>query len=183
MIIRLATESDVTGMLEIYAPFCADSPVTFETEAPTEVEMRRRLAVTLARFPWLVAEEAGQIVGYAYAGPHHERAAYQWSVTTAVYVRSGQLRGGIGRSLYTSLFRMLTAQGFFSAFAIIALPNPASVGLHERLGFKQVGHFPGAGYKGGRWIDVGWWQLELQPKPEHPSPPRSMAELRALPPG
>lgn len=124
MNIRLATESDAAQALEIYAPFCAHSPVTFETEPPTEPEMRRRLAATLARFPWIVAEQDGLVLGYAYAGPHHERAAYQWSVTTAIYVRAGQRRCGVGRNLYTSLLRILTMQGFVNAFALIALPNP-----------------------------------------------------------
>src|SRR4051812_46259153 len=113
-IIRLATEYDDAQILEIYAPFCRDTTVSFETEPPTLDEVRRRLAKTLAAFPWLVCDDDGLILGYAYASHHRERAAYVWSVDVSVYVREGRRRGGLGRALYTSLFAILRLQGFFN---------------------------------------------------------------------
>jgi L-amino acid N-acyltransferase YncA len=169
--IRLALEEDAESILAIYEPFCLNSAVSFETEAPSAEENRRRIRITLERFPWLVVERAGAILGYAYASPHRERAAYQWSVEATAYVGQSHRRMGIGRALYTSLFRILKLQGFYNAFAGITLPNPASVGLHEALGFSRVGIYRDVGYKLGAWHDVGWWQLAIQaPKPEPAAP-------------
>ena len=130
------------------------------------------------QFPWIVADLDRRILGYAYGSQHRERAAYQWSVDAAVYVSPESQRTGLGRGLYTSLFRILAFQGYHKAFAGIALPNPASVGLHEAVGFELVGIYRGVGYKLGRWHDVGWWQLSLQPASDEPSPPRSIQEIR-----
>jgi phosphinothricin acetyltransferase len=116
-----------------------------------------------------------------YASRHHERAAYQWSVDVAVYVHAAHQRRGVGRALYQALFSLLRLQGFCVAHAGITLPNAASVGLHESLGFRPVGVFPAVGWKFGAWRDVGWWRLPLQELVATPAPPLSLAEAQALP--
>jgi L-amino acid N-acyltransferase YncA len=177
-IIRIAATDDAAGIAEIYSPFCAaDSPVSFEIIPPTVAEMRQRICKTLERFPWLVCEREGAIAGYVYAGPHRERAAYQWSVEVSAYIHPAHRRAGVARALYTALFALLRAQGYVTAFAGITLPNPASVAMHERLGFEAVGVYKGVGFKCGKWQDVGWWRLPLRPQPQNPSPPRSFREL------
>src|SRR5262249_33144374 len=141
-------------ILAIYAPFCRETPISFETREPTTDEMRRRIAKTVKSLPWLVCEEGGLILGYAYASPHRERAAYGWSVDVSVYIREGLRRRGLGRALYTSLFAILQLQGFYNAVAGTALPNPGSVGLHQAMGFQPVGVYRNIGFKCGAWHDV-----------------------------
>jgi phosphinothricin acetyltransferase len=177
--IRLATEEDAEGIQAIYAPFCRDTPVSFETREPTVAEMRQRIAKTLKSFPWLVCVDAGLILGYAYASPHRERAAYDWSVDVSVYVREGLRRQGLGRALYTSLFGLLRLQGFTNALAGTTLPNPGSVGLHQALGFQPVGVYRNIGFKCGVWHDVAWWQLVLREPPRGlvPDPPVALPLL------
>jgi phosphinothricin acetyltransferase len=173
-IIRLATEDDAAQILEIYAPFCRETPVSFETEPPSLEEMRRRIAAILPSHPWLVCEEDGSILGYAYASKHRERAAYMWSVDVSAYVREGRRRGGLGRALYTSLFAILRLQGFYNAVAGVALPNPGSEGLHRAMGFEPVGVYPHIGYKCGGWHDVAWSQLALRAPEPDPRPPLAL---------
>ncbi|MGH7780822.1 MAG: arsinothricin resistance N-acetyltransferase ArsN1 family B [Candidatus Binataceae bacterium] len=160
--IRLATEHDAACVSAIYAPYVRSTDISFELEAPTKEEMRLRILGTLAHLPWLVFEQGGQVLGYAYAGEHGARPGYAWSVDTSVYIDEGSRRTGIGRVLYTSLFRILKLQGFYNAYAGITLPNPASVGLHELMGFRPVGVYSKVGYKRGEWHDVGYWQLPLR---------------------
>jgi phosphinothricin acetyltransferase len=115
---------------------------------------------------WLVAERDGQVVGYAYGGRHRERAAYNWTAEVSAYVDRSTHRGGIGRELYTELFKQLKERGFRLLVAGITLPNDASVGIHEALGFEPVGVYKNVGFKNGEWWDVGWWQLDLgEPSP------------------
>jgi phosphinothricin acetyltransferase len=170
-VIRLATEQDAAQIQAIYASIVRETAISFEFDPPTVEEMRQRIRKTLERLPWLVYEDRGAILGYVYASPHRERAAYQWSVDVSVYVRADARRSGVGRALYTSLFRLLALQGYYNAYAGISLPNPASVSLHESLGFRPVGVFQAVGYKFGKWHDVGWWQLALQDRPASPKPP------------
>jgi phosphinothricin acetyltransferase len=169
--IRLATENDAEEVREIYAPFCLASPVSFETEAPTAEEMRGRIDKTLKSLPWIVYEaDDGQVLGYAYASRHRERAAYRWSVDVSAYVKDGFRRGGIGRALYTSLVALLRLQGFYNAVAGITLPNPGSVGLHESMGFEPVGVYRQIGFKRGQWHDVAWYHLRLREHGAEPPP-------------
>jgi L-amino acid N-acyltransferase YncA len=180
--IRLATEDDADQIRRIYAPFCAgDSHVSFEVEPPTSGEIRRRIAKILVGYPWLVAEEAGEVLGYAYACPHRERASYVWSVDVTVYIDPGRRGSGVGRALYTSLFAMLPLQGFVNAFAGVALPNPASIGLHRAMGFVPVGTYQRVGYSAGEWRDVAWFGRLLQAPPDRPESPMSLAEARQSP--
>src|ERR1051326_4721699 len=161
--IRLATSGDGVAMAEIYRPIVASTPISFEVEPPDHQEFERRIEKTLTGHPWLVCEYDGRVTGYAYASRHRERSAYQWAVDTSVYVHSPFSRPGIGQALYTSLLRILIAQGYYNAYAGITLPNPGSVGLHESVGFKPLCIYRNVGYKLGAWYDVGWWELALQP--------------------
>jgi phosphinothricin acetyltransferase len=176
--IRLATVRDAEALLAIYAPIVAETTISFELEPPTPEEMQRRIEYTLPQYPWLVCEAAGELLGYVYASKHRERAAYQWSVDVSAYTHTRARRSGIGRALYTSLFALLRLQGFYNAYAGITLPNQASVGLHEALGFRPVGVYVTVGYKLGGWHDVGWWQLALH---EHAGPPHPPTPFAALP--
>ena len=179
--IRLAEPEDAAAIAAIYAPYCEKSAISFEIVAPSADEMAKRIRTVSTGRPWLVLEDETAIVGYAYASPHHERAAYQWSVSTAIYVSSAHQRRGVGRALYTTLFEVLRHLGYFKATAGIALPNPASVGLHEAFGFRRVGVYREIGYKLGAWHDVAWFEAEVQPVTENPAPPRSIAVLKDAP--
>jgi phosphinothricin acetyltransferase len=177
MTIRLATEQDAAAVAAIYAPFCDDRVVSFEYAAPTADVMATRIRTITTQWPWLVMDDAGSVAGYAYAGPHRERAAYGWAVDTAVYIGDGYRRRGVGRALYRTLFGLLRLQGYFKACAGITLPNPASVALHEALGFTIVGVYRGIGYKMGSWHDVAWYQAEIQPERADPPPPRPVFDF------
>jgi phosphinothricin acetyltransferase len=179
--IRLATESDAAGIAAIYAPIVASSPISFETEPPTPADMAKRVRDTLVKYPWLVYDDGGEVAGYAYATTHRVRAAYQWSVETSVYVGERFRRRGIGQQLYAALFQVLTAQGYVNAYAGITLPNPASVALHEAVGFTPLGVYHKIGYKVGAWYDVGWWERSLAEYPSAPSAPRLLADVVADP--
>jgi len=177
--IRLAGRNDANEIAAMYRPFVESTIISFETVAPEPHEMADRIAATLTRYPWLVCESDGEIAGYAYATKHRERKAYQWSVDTSAYVHPRYWRRGIGGGLYRSLFAVLSAQGFVNAYAGIALPNPASVGLHESAGFQPVGIYRSVGYKLGAWHDVGWWERALQNHETAPREPLSLAALQS----
>jgi L-amino acid N-acyltransferase YncA len=168
-------QRDAAACAAIYAPSVEDNVTSFEERAPEAAEMATRIARVSATHPWLVAEEGGEVLGYAYACSFQERPAYRWSASVSVYVAAERLGHGIGRALYEELFARLRRQGFQVACAGITLPNEASIGLHERLGFRQVGVNRRIGWKRGAWRDVGWWQLELVPAaegiPADPLPP------------
>jgi phosphinothricin acetyltransferase len=168
-------------MLAIYAPIVRDSAISFELEPPTLAEMRGRIDAGAASLPWLVCERAGALLGYAYAGAHRMRAAYRWSVETSVYVAARAQRHGVARALCTSLVAILGLQGYRNLYAIITLPNPASVALHEALGFEPIGVHRGAGYKLGAWHDVGWWQRRIGEDVSNPSPPLQLSAVLTHP--
>ena len=176
--IRLATAADAEAIAAIYRPVVESTTISFETAPPDRDEMARRLADTLVAHPWLVCDIDGRVAGYAYASKHRVRAAYQWSVDTSVYVDADRRRSGVGRGLYRSLFAILAAQGFFNAFAGIALPNTASVALHEAVGFEPIGVYRRVGFKLGAWHDVGWWQLALRAHDASPDVPLPLPALR-----
>jgi phosphinothricin acetyltransferase len=181
MIVRMARTADAAEVAAVYRPWVERTAISFELEPPDAAEMSRRIAAVLPFAPWLVCEIDGRVRAYAYASRHRERAAYQWCVDAAVYVHEDERRRGIGRFLYQSLFAMLRVQGFVAAHAGITLPNAASVGLHEALGFRPVGVYPAVGYKLDAWHDVGWWQLRLVDSPARPQPPLSPEVARTLP--
>lgn len=169
--IRLATPADAAAVAQIYAPAVSRHATSFELTPPDPDEMARRIARLLPRLPWLVAEQEGAVEGYAYATPYRERAAYQWSVETSVYVAEWSHRGGVGRALYTSLFAVLAELGLCTAYAVITLPNPASEGFHRAMGFRPLAVFRGVGFKLGAWHDVAWMERAIRPRPANPEPP------------
>ena len=169
--IRFATPADAAAVQEIYGPFCKDSPITFETERPGLADIESRIAGIVERFPWLVCENEKGVLGYAYAGPHRDRAAYRWSVDVAIYISAKGRGQGYGTALYTALFELLRIQGYYQAYAGITLPNPASLRLHQRLGFELVGVYKQVGYKANAWHDVSWWGLTLQATDHPPAEP------------
>ncbi len=178
MLIRHADrDSDAAACADVYAPSVIDGVASLEERAPDASEFAERIATVSADYPWLVAEIDGVVAGYAYGSRHHARASYRWSVDVTVYIAAAYHRRGIGRALYEPLFALLTRQGLYTACAGITLPNPASVGLHEALGFTPVGVYRNVAYKHGRWRSVGWWERPLRPPtddgvaPDEPGPP------------
>ncbi|MGA0600334.1 arsinothricin resistance N-acetyltransferase ArsN1 family B [Caulobacter sp. KR2-114] len=171
--LRVATLADAPAIADIYGHYVRNTAISFELEPPDAETMRGRLADVLSGHPWLVADQAGEVIGYAYAGGHRPkaRAAYAWSVDTTIYLCHGLQRRGLGRRLYRALLEVVRRQGFYRAYGGIALPNDASVGLHEAMGFSPIGVYRGVGYKLGAWRDVGWWGLDLTPLPAMPQPP------------
>ncbi|AZD91615.1 MULTISPECIES: arsinothricin resistance N-acetyltransferase ArsN1 family B [Pseudomonas] len=159
--IRIATPADAPAIQAIYAPMVSDTVISFELIPPTIEEMAGRIEAILATYPYLVAELDGAVVGYAYASQHRAREAYRWSVDVTVYIDPAAHRRGIGRALYQRLLPILEQQGFHAAYAGIAQPNAASVGLHEALGFTHIGTYPEVGFKHGQWHGVGYWRKPL----------------------
>jgi len=177
MQIRLVSPSDAPQIRDIYAPIVRETPISFEYSVPEIDEIEARITKTLQQYPWLVCEIDGQIAGYTYGSSFRSRTAYQWTTEVTAYIHSSFHRHGIGRGLYTSLFAILQKQGYFNAVSVIAMPNDASIGLHESMGFEKIGIFKNMGYKLEGWHDTGWWQLELCPMPINPQPPISINEL------
>lgn len=173
--IRVAGEQDAEAIAAIYAPHVTRGVASFEESAPTPDEMRARIAKLAGRFPWLVAEEDGAVLGYAYADRFRDRHAYRWAVETTVYVADAAQRRGVGRLLYGKLLDILRAQGFTQAIAAISLPNDASIELHERAGFRRAGVYREVGWKQGRWVDVGLWQAQLSDPPNPPPEPKAFS--------
>jgi L-amino acid N-acyltransferase YncA len=159
--VRDATPEDGAACAAIYAPYVTGTAITFEYEPPTPAEMADRIAQAQKSHAWLVAEDGGRVVGYAYAGRYKERAAYRWACEVSVYLEQGRRRSGAGRALYEALFERLVARGFRTAVAGMTLPNPASEGLHRSLGFEPVGVYRDIGWKHGAWHDVAWTQKLL----------------------
>jgi len=181
VIIRHADpDRDAAACAAIYAPHVTDGVASFEEVPPSANEFSGRIERITARYPWVVADEDGELAGYAYGSEHRERTAYRWAADVTAYVARDYQRRGVGRALYDALLGLLRAQGMQVACAGITLPNDASVGLHEACGFERVGIYPRIGFKQGAWWDVGWWELELiEPtdgRPPEPGPPAALPE-------
>ncbi|MFZ0088821.1 MAG: N-acetyltransferase family protein [Solirubrobacteraceae bacterium] len=169
MLIRHADpDRDAAACAAIYAPSVSRGVASLEERAPEPAEFAERIRIVSRHHPWLVAENDGTIVGYAYASRHHDRASYRWSADVTVYITADHHRRGVGRALYGALLPLITRQGFYEACAGITLPNDASVGLHESLGFVPVGVYRNIAFKLGHWYGVGWWQKTLR---EHTGEP------------
>jgi len=161
-VIRPATAADAAAIARIYDHYIRETVVTFEEEPVAAAEMARRIeAILAASLPYLVACEDDRVVGYAYAGRWHARSAYRFSVETTIYLDAGVVGRGLGTALYGALFEDLAPRGLHVAIGGIALPNAASVALHEKLGFRKAAHYDEVGFKHGRWIDVGYWQRRI----------------------
>ena len=175
--IRTARDEDAAAIHAIYAPSVSAGVATFETELPGVETMRERLRARLQHYPWLVWEDAGEVLAYAYAGRFRERAAYDWIAETSIYVRRDAQRRGIARRLYGVLLDVMRLQGITQAVGVITLPGTASVAMHEAMGFTPAGIWRQCGYKLGQWWDVGVWQKELQVAA---SPPRAVTPFPEL---
>jgi L-amino acid N-acyltransferase YncA len=170
MVIRSAhPQQDAAACAAIYAPYVSDSVASFEAHPPTAQEISARIS---SSFCWLVAEQDGVAVGYAYASTHNQRAAYRWAADVAVYIDANHHRAGVGRALYARLFEQLRAIGLWTLCAGITQPNEASNGLHRSMGFVPVGTYQRIGWKAGSWHDVQWLQLDLHPG--EPGPPEEL---------
>jgi L-amino acid N-acyltransferase YncA len=177
---------DGAACAAVYAPYVRDTVISLEETPPDAAEMTARIERIERTHPYLVAEEASRVVGFAYGSVHRERAAYRWAADVSVYIDGECHRRGIGRALYEALFALLRAQNLLIACAGITLPNDASVAIHEAFGFVPVGVYRNIGFKFGAWRDVGWWQLELSPPrdgepPPEPAPPRRLEPTRLEP--
>lgn len=159
--VRDASAEDAAACADIYAPYVTDTVVTFELEPPTAQEVATRIEAAQRRHLWLVGEVGGAVLGFAYAGTYRPRAAYQWSCETSLYLERGRAGAGRGRTLYAVLLERLGTLGYRTAVAGMTLPNPASVRMHEALGFEPVGTFRRVGHKHGAWRDVAWVQRDL----------------------
>jgi phosphinothricin acetyltransferase len=159
--IRPATAADAAAIATIYNHYVATTTISFEEEPVGADGMAERIVTVAARLPWLVCEQDGQLVGYAYATPWRVRSAYRYSAESSVYVAPGHAGKGIGKRLYHALIGELRERGLHMVIGGIAQPNEASVALHEALGFRKVAHFSEVGMKFGRWVDVGYWELRL----------------------
>jgi L-amino acid N-acyltransferase YncA len=177
MNIRLANEKDADGILAIYTPYITNTSFTFETEVPAVKAFADRINSYLNNWPWLVCEMDGKIAGYAYGSRYRERTGYQWCVECSVYIHDDFQRRGIAKILYNALFEILKQQGYRNVYAVINLPNDKSVQLHESCGFKWFVTYENAGYKLGKWKNVGWWQLVVNDYSNEPAPPRKFSEL------
>jgi L-amino acid N-acyltransferase YncA len=175
--IRAARADDAGAIAAIYAPSVSESSTSFELAPPDAAEMKRRILSLREKYPWLVCESSQFVLGYVYASPHRERAAYRWSVDVAAYVRQDAQRKGVGRALYTSLFHLLSLQGFRNAYAGIALPNTPSVRMHEAMGFREIGVYHQVGYKLGAWHDVAWFERPLSEHTIEPAEPLAFSSL------
>ena len=173
--IRTATIEDAPMLLDIYAPYVNDTAITFEYTVPSVEEFQRRIAHILSKYPYLVAERNGEIVGYAYASSFHERAAYAWAVETTIYVRQDMKKLGIGKDLYEELERLLKLQNILNLNACIAYPETEdeyltknSVQFHQHLGYRMVGEFHKCGFKFNRWYNMVWMEKHIGEHSENP---------------
>jgi phosphinothricin acetyltransferase len=177
--IRVAHDDDAVVIHDIYAPAVLHGAATFETALPGVDAMRERIRSRLQHYPWLVWEENGRVLAYAYAGRFRDRAAYDWIAETSIYVHADAQRRGIARQLYGTLLEAMRLQGINQAVGAITLPGPASVRMHEAMGFTSAGVWHQCGYKLGQWWDVGVWQRQLQPMQSPPAPVTPFAQLAA----
>lgn len=179
--IRMVSNDDAEACAAIYAPVVRETAISFETDPPTVDEMAVRIDEYLKIAPWLVYEMDGNVLGYAYGSKFRPRLAYRWSVEASTYLAPEARGRGVGTKLAVLLIDLLRIQGFQSVYSVIALPNPASERLSEKLGMKQVGLLPKSGFKLGEWYDVAQWHMELNPATANMPEPKTPSECEALP--
>ena len=180
--VRAATPQDAEQLLEIYTPFvisedCSVSNVSFELTAPSLAEFRQRIVDISSKYPYLVGEKDGQILGYVYCHPYRERLAYQWSVEVTIYLAPAGQGKGLGRLLYETMEKLLCLQGVTMAYSCITVGNDHSIKMHEALGYRLIGTFTNSGYKNGQWLDTVWLEKQLKPCPKQPDNIKSWREL------
>lgn len=169
--VRLAHTRDAQQIRDIYSPSILTAAASFETEVPSVQEVERRIETCLQKFPWIVCVVDGSVAGYVYASKHRERSAYQWTCECSAYIGEKYKGKGMGEELYRVLFALLKMQGLRNVYAGITLPNPASVRLHEKHGFRHFATYENIGYKLNSWQTVGWWQLRINEYDRDPLPP------------
>lgn len=167
---RRATEEDVVPILAIYAPYVTDSAITFEYDVPNEEEFRQRIRTISAEYPYFVCESDVQIIGYAYAHRHMERAAYQWNAEISIYIRQGFTGKGLGKTMCQALIDLLRLQGIRNVFSCVTIPNERSAHLHHSMEFSTEGIFQNAGYKCGKWQTIAWFRKNIAPYTNEPAP-------------
>ena len=184
--IRKATEKDAESLVKIYAPYVEKTAITFEYEVPSVAEFRERIRNTLKKYPYLVAEQKGEILGYAYVGPFHDRPAYDWAVETSIYVDHNKKNMGIGRKLHDALEEVLKERGFLNMNACIAYPEVEdeyltrnSVEFHSHLGYELIGEFHKCGYKFHRWYNMVWMEKIID---DHPDRQPDVIPFEQIPP-
>ncbi len=177
MEIRQITENDAQGVHDIYAPYVRDTIISFEYEVPAIHDMAERIRTNIEEFPWLVCLRNDKIIGYAYAGKHRYRTAYQWSPEVSIYLAPEAHGSGIARILYETLFSILRLQGYINMFAGIGMPNAKSEGFHRAVGFEEIGVFKKIGYKFEQWHDTKWFQLALSAHLEDPQIPKKIGPV------
>lgn len=180
--VRAAMPQDAEQLLEIYTPFvisedCSVSNVSFELTAPSLAEFRQRIVDISSKYPYLVGEKDGQILGYVYCHPYRERLAYQWSVEVTIYLAPAGQGKGLGRLLYETMEKLLCLQGVTMAYSCITVGNDHSIKMHEAVGYRLIGTFTNSGYKNGQWLDTVWLEKQLQPCPKQPDNIKSWREL------
>ena len=176
--IRAAKEADIEAILAIYAPYVRETAITFEYTVPTLEQFSERMRKTLMKYPYLVAVQETEILGYAYASEFKKRAAYDWAVETTIYVKQDSRKSGVGKKLYRVLEEVLKRQNIGNLYACIAYPNPGSIGFHEHLGYQTIGHFSKCGYKFETWYDMIWMEKMIGEHDQHPEPFKPITELR-----
>lgn len=185
ILLRIAAEKDAAELRNIYAPYVENTAITFEYVVPSVQEFEKRIKNTLSKYPYIVAEYNGELLGYAYAGSFHERAAYNWAVETSIYVKMDKKRMGIGSALYDALEKILKKQGILNLNACIAYTEKEDVHLtndsvyyHEKLGYSMVGRFHKCGYKFQHWYDMVWMEKSIGEHKENQSPIKLFSEIR-----
>ena len=181
VLIRLAAAEDAAAIAAIYRPYVEQSRISFEEAAPDAAEMARRMTQQTGLYPWFVAVEDGQVLGYSASAPFRTRPAYRWTVETSVYLAAEACGRGIGSALLAPLLSLLERQGYVAAIGAIALPNPASIRMHEKHGFIHTGTYRQVGFKMAEWLDVGLWEKDLAPRHAAPAEPLPYAGLFAEP--
>ena len=177
MSIRIAKTEDIPSVLSIYAPYVTETTASFEYSVPSLEEFTQRFLNITRQFPWLVWEESGRILGYAYGSAPFERAAYQWCAEPSIYLAPEAQRRGIGRQLYGALESILKAQGYRLLYAIITSENRSSIDFHTAMGYRQLAQFPGCGYKQGRLLGVTWMEKQLNFVENPSEPPVSWKDI------
>ena len=173
-LIRLVRTADAPQILSMYDYYINNTAITFETSTPDIESFTERIEHISSFYPWLVYENEAKILGYAYASQHRQRSSYRWSVDVTVYIHQSAHGKGIGSQLYEQLLSLLQKQGFYNAYAGITLPNEKSIALHEKFGFVKIGQYNRVGYKINKWWNVGWWECEINVKPECPEEPKEI---------